>query len=126
MFFTVKWLNDKSSSIMASVIKTISVELNDIEEQNLIINIIHHRMVVKESLEFIVNAYIEQLIIFIKVIYKANNNMEIKYCNYPVTLKKIQQEISNDLRSVFNSKVAFTEAIKKDKMCFLKFADSYG
>jgi hypothetical protein len=32
------------------VIKTISVELNDIEEQNLIINIIHHRMVVKESL----------------------------------------------------------------------------
>lgn len=35
---------------MSNVIKTISVELNDIEEQNLIINIIHHRMVVKESL----------------------------------------------------------------------------
>lgn len=73
-----------------------------------------------------VNAYIEQLVIFIKVIYKANNNMEIKYCNYPLTLRKIQQEINNDLRSVFNSKVAFTEAIKKDKMTFLKFADSYG
>jgi hypothetical protein len=49
-FFTVKWLSDKSSLTMGNVIKTISVELNDIEEQNLIINIIHHRMVVKESL----------------------------------------------------------------------------
>lgn len=50
MLFTLKWLNDKSSSVMGSIIKTISVELSDIEEQNLIINIIHHRMVVKESL----------------------------------------------------------------------------
>jgi hypothetical protein len=46
-FFTIKWLNDKSSLVMSSIIKTIAVELNDIEEQNLIINIIHHRMVVK-------------------------------------------------------------------------------
>lgn len=52
--------------------------------------------------------------------------MEVKYCNYPVTLKKIQQEVGNDLKSVFNSKVQFTDAIKRDKMCFLKFADSYG
>lgn len=71
------------------------------------------------------NAYIEQLIVFVKVIYKANNNMEVKYCNYPITLKKIQQEINNDLKGVFNSKVAFTEAIKRDRMCFLKFADNF-
>jgi len=30
------------------------------------------------------------------------------------------------MKAVFNSKVAFTEAIKRDKMCFLKFADNYG
>lgn len=52
--------------------------------------------------------------------------MEVRYCNYPVTLKKMQQEVSNDLKSVFNSKVQFTDAIKRDKMCFLKFADNYG
>lgn len=32
-------------------------------------------MVVKDTLEYVVNAYIEQLIIFIKIIYRANNNM---------------------------------------------------
>lgn len=68
VLFTAKWLSDKSSQTMSNIIKTISVELNDIDEQNLIINIIHHRMVVKESLEFIVNAYIEQLIILVKVL----------------------------------------------------------
>ncbi len=51
--------------------------------------------------------------------------MEVKYCNYPITLKKIQQESNNDLKGVFNSKVAFTEAIKRDRMCFLKFADNF-
>jgi hypothetical protein len=80
--FTAKWLNDKSGQLMSNTLKTISNELNDIEEQGLIINIIHYRMVVKEALEYIVNAYIEQFIIFTKVIYKANNNLEVKYCNY--------------------------------------------
>lgn len=53
--------------------------------------------------------------------------MEINYCNYPVSLDKIQKENNNsDMKTVFNSKVAFTEAVKRDKMCFLKFADNYG
>jgi len=65
-------------------------------------------MVVQSCLEYIVNAYVEQMIIFIKVIYKANNNMEIRYCNYPATLKKMQQEINADNKNIFNSKLNFT------------------
>jgi len=38
-------------------------------------------MVVQSSLEYIVNAYVEQMIIVIKVMYKADNNMEVRYCN---------------------------------------------
>lgn len=53
--------------------------------------------------------------------------MEINYCNYPVSFERIQKESNvNDMKAVFNSKVAFTEAVKRDKMCFLKFADNYG
>jgi hypothetical protein len=73
--FTVKWLSDNSRQIMTSILKTVASELNDIEQQNLIINIIHYRMLVKEALEYLVNSYIEQLIVFIKLIYKAHANM---------------------------------------------------
>ena len=67
------------------------------------------------------------MIIFIKVIYKANNNMEVRYCNYPATLKKIQIEMNNtDIKTIFNSKLNFTEAIKRDRMSFMKFADNFG
>ena len=67
------------------------------------------------------------MIIFIKVIYKANNNMEVRYCNYASTLKKMQVENNNgDIRNVFNSKLNFTEAIKRDRMNFMKFADNFG
>ncbi len=66
---------------MTSILKTVASELNDIEQQNLIINIIHYRMLVKEALEYLVNSYIEQLIVFIKLIYKAHANMEVKYCS---------------------------------------------
>lgn len=48
--FTMKWLNDKSGQLMSNTLRTISNELNDIEEQSLIINIIHYRMLVKEAL----------------------------------------------------------------------------
>ena len=100
-------------------------ELSDIEGQNLIINVIHYRMVVKDTLEYVVNAYLEQLIIFIKIIYKADSNMEVRYCNLPVTTKKLQKDSTTDLRNVFNSRVAFTEIIKKDRTTFLKFADEF-
>lgn len=51
--------------------------------------------------------------------------MEVRYCNYPSTIKKIQQEMTGDTKNIFNSKVAFTEAIKKDRMSFMKFADNF-
>jgi hypothetical protein len=63
------------------------------------------------------------MIIFIKILYRANNNMEVRYCNLPATSKKIQQDPNADLKGVFNSRVAFTEMIKKDKQVFMKFAD---
>ena len=90
--FTSKWLNDKSNQILTTVLKTVTTELSDIEGQSLIINVIHYRMVVKDTLEYVVNAYIEQLVIFIKIIYKAHNNMEVKYCNLNATQKKISVE----------------------------------
>lgn len=53
--------------------------------------------------------------------------MEIRYCNYPATLKKMQIEMNNtDLKTIFNSKLNFTEAIKRDRMSFMKFADNFG
>lgn len=106
--FTSKWLNDKSSQVMETILRTVTTELSDIESQSLIINIIHYRMVVKDTMEYVVNAYIEQLIIFIKIIYRAHNNMEVRYCNLNATNKKIQQDPSADHKAVFNSKVAFT------------------
>lgn len=53
--------------------------------------------------------------------------MEVRYCNYASTLKKMQVENNNgDIRNVFNSKLNFTEAIKRDRMNFMKFADNFG
>lgn len=49
-FFTQKWLNDNSRQMINNVKNTVSVELTDIESQSLIINPIHYRMLVKESL----------------------------------------------------------------------------
>lgn len=48
--FTQKWLNDNSRQMVNNIKNTVSVELNDIESQSLIINPIHYRMLVKESL----------------------------------------------------------------------------
>ena len=47
--------------------------------------------------------------------------MEVKYCNLSVTLKKIENE-NSDIKENFNSRVAFTEIIKKDRSIFIKFA----
>lgn len=121
--FTAKWLNDKSCQLMSNILKTVTSELSDIEGQSLIINVIHYRMVVKDTLEYVVSAYIEQLIIFIKIIYKADSNMEVRYCNLAATSKKVTHENGHEFKSVFNSRVAFTEIIKKDRAMFLKFAD---
>jgi hypothetical protein len=123
--FTPKWLNDKSCKTMEDILKTVTNELSDIEEQSLIINIIHYRMVVKDTLEYVVNAYIEQLILFVKIIYRADSNMEVRYCSLPATAKKISYDQAPELKNVFNSRVAFTEIIKKDRTIFLKFADEF-
>ena len=50
LLFSAKWLNDKSCQAMANILKTVTGELSDIESQGLIINVIHYRMVVKDTL----------------------------------------------------------------------------
>lgn len=45
--FTSNWLADNSRQIMSQILKTMAAELGDIENQNLIVNIIHYRMLVK-------------------------------------------------------------------------------
>lgn len=49
--------------------------------------------------------------------------MEVRYCNLTATNKKMQQDATSDHKTVFNSKVSFTERIKKDKQIFMKYAD---
>lgn len=51
--------------------------------------------------------------------------MEVKYCNLNATQKKVSAENSQEHKEVFNSKVAFTEVVKKDKLTFIKFADQF-
>lgn len=48
--FTTKWVNDKSCQAMNTILRTVTTELSDIEDQSLIINIIHYRMLVKDTL----------------------------------------------------------------------------
>lgn len=45
--YTSNWLMDNSRQIMNNILKTMAAELGDIESSNLIINIIHYRMLVK-------------------------------------------------------------------------------
>ena len=59
----------------------------------------------------------------VKIIYRADGNMEVNYCNLQATSKKIHPDNSHELKAVFNSRVAFTEIIKKDRTMFLKYAD---
>ena len=49
-------------------------------------------MVVKDTLEQVVNAYLESFIILTKIIYRADNNMEVRYCNLIAVQKKINPE----------------------------------
>ncbi len=55
--FTCEWLKDPNRQTMASIIKTISDELTYLENLSLVCNIVHYRMIVKESLKFAINAY---------------------------------------------------------------------
>lgn len=80
-------------------------------------------MLVKKSLEFVVNAYVEQFIVYVKVIYKANANMEVKYCNYKSTLQSLST--GQDYRGVFLNKNSFNEALLRDRNAYLKFMDSF-
>ncbi len=45
--FTLNWLSDNSRQIMSQILKTMAAELGDIENQNLLMNIIHLRMLIK-------------------------------------------------------------------------------
>lgn len=71
--FTQKWLNDNSRTLITNVKNTITVELSDINEQSLVINPIHYRILVKETLEYFVNSYVEQLILFIRIMYNLHS-----------------------------------------------------
>lgn len=74
---------------MSQILKTIGVELGDIENQNLIMNIIHFRMLTKETLDYLINAYVEQLILSIRVLYNLHTTEPLKYCNEAFTQKKL-------------------------------------
>ena len=87
--FTENWLTDNSRQIMTNILKTMASEINDLESQNLIVNIIHYRMLVKECLEFVVNAYVEQLMLSIRIMYGLFVGDNMKYCSEPYTQKKL-------------------------------------
>jgi hypothetical protein len=48
--FTSNWVQDNSRTTMNLILKTMSQELDDIEKSNLIVNVIHYRMLAKEAL----------------------------------------------------------------------------
>jgi hypothetical protein len=50
-----------------------SQELDDIEKSNLIVNVIHYRMLAKEALEYLVNAYVEQFVLTVRVLYNLHS-----------------------------------------------------
>ncbi len=66
------------------------------------------------------NAYVEQLILSIRLMYNLHTTEPLKYCNEAFTQKKLG-ESKEDPKNVFNSRVSISEAIKKDKQCYLKF-----
>ena len=90
--FTHRWLTDNSRQFLSKILKNVTDELNDVENENLLVSLIHYRMLVKESLEFLTNAYADQLILKIK----ALNNLEVgeeKYCSFELTKKKIGEDL---------------------------------
>ena len=66
---------------MNNILKTMASEIADLESQNLIVNIIHYRMLVKECLEYVVNAYVEQLIVSVRIMYNLHIGENLKYCS---------------------------------------------
>ncbi len=76
--FSLKWLNDNSRTLLTNVKNTITVELSDIESQSLVINPIHYRILVKDTLEYFVNSYVEQLILMIRIMYNLQSLSELK------------------------------------------------
>lgn len=124
--FTENWMGDNSRLVMNNILKTMASEIGDLESQNLIINIIHYRMLVKECLEFVVNAYVEQLIVSVRIMYNLHVGEGLKYCSEPFTQKKLGEGNGQlDPKKIFKSKSSISEAIKKDKNVFLKFAESF-
>ena len=94
------------------------------ESQALIINPIHYRMLVKETLEHFVNCYVEQFILFVRIVYGLQSPAQIKIVSEAYTRKKLEND-TDSYKDVFNSKSAFAEAIKKDKHIFLKFMETF-
>lgn len=82
--------------------------MSDIDAQSLIINPIHYRMLVKESLEFFVNSYVEQLVLFIRVMYGLQGSAgEVTMVSEPYTRKRLEGD-PDAYKDVFNSKSAFS------------------
>lgn len=124
ILFTQNWLSDPTRNTLSTILKTMSNQLTDLERDNLIINIIHFRMLAKECFEFLLNAYVEQLIVSVRVIYNLNSSEEPKYCDETMTQKKLG-ECKQDPKLVFNSKTKFSDAIKQDKRVYKKMMDGF-
>jgi hypothetical protein len=120
--FTAAWVQDNSRATLNLILKTVSQELDDLEKNSLIVNIIHYRMLAKEALEYLVNAYVEQFILAVRVIYNLRSTDPLKYCSEACTSKKLK-EGKEDPKTVFTSlKNQLIDSIKKDKQVYLRFS----
>ena len=104
--FTHRWLTDNSRQFLSKILKNVTDELTDVENENLLVSLIHYRMLVKESLEFLINAYAEQLILKIRAVYNLEAGEE-KYCSFEATKKKISEDPEGS-KKVFQSRSQFS------------------
>jgi hypothetical protein len=76
----------------------------------------------KEAMEYLVNAYVEQFVVTVKVLYNLQVTEPLKYCSELSTQKKLA-ECKADMKTAFtSSKNQVIEGIKKDKQTYLKFS----
>ena len=57
--------------------------------------------------------------------YGLHVGQGFRYCSEAYTQKKLAEAGQNDPKKIFKSKVGISEAIKKDKNTYLKFAESF-
>ena len=100
LLFTPKWLSDGSRVLMSTILKNAAAELNDIEQQGVIINIIHYRMLVKDCMEYLVNAYFEKFIWTVRFLYKMTGGWKPTIIDEGYAEKMLTQE-GVDFKAVF-------------------------